>query len=276
VNRLRSPCGATVSRVTETNPGTATRATELLRLHTDPDLLVVVNVWDAVSAAVVAAQPGCRAVATASHSIAATLGYPDGERIPVDLMIDMVGRIAAAVPLPVSADLEAGYGDPGETVRRAIGVGVVGANLEDRMHPLPEAVAAVEAAVAAGAAEGVPFVLNARTDVFLRAGDRDRAAVLADAVERGRAFLDAGAACVFVPGLLTEPDIRALVEGIGERRVSVINVPGSLPQWRLAELGVARVSFGPWIQRSTLTHLAGLAEQLLAGGALPDGVQVLN
>jgi 2-methylisocitrate lyase-like PEP mutase family enzyme len=252
------------------------KATELLRLHTDPDLLVVVNVWDAVSAAVVAAQPGCRALATASHSIAATMGYPDGQRIPADLMIDMVGRIAAAVELPVTADLEAGYGDPGETVRKAIGVGVVGANLEDQMQPLAGAVTAVTAAIKAGESAGVPFVLNARTDAFLRAGDRDRAAVLADAIERGRAFLDAGAACVFVPGLLDEPTVGALVEGIGERRVSAINVPGSLPQARLAELGVARVSFGPWIQRSTLTGLAGLAAGLLAGDNLPDGIQALN
>jgi 2-methylisocitrate lyase-like PEP mutase family enzyme len=252
------------------------KATELLRLHTDPELLVVVNVWDVVSATVVAAQPGCRAIATASHSIAATLGYPDNEHIPVDLMIDMCGRIAAAVELPVTADLEAGYGDPGETVRKAIGAGVVGANLEDRMQPLPDAVTAVRAAVEAGQAEGVPFVLNARTDAFLRGRDRDPAEVLADAIERGRAFLDAGAACVFVPGLLDEPTVGALVEGIGQRRVSVINVPGSLPQQRLAELGVARVSFGPFIQRAALTRLAELAADLLAGAALPDGIQALN
>ena len=254
----------------------AEKAADLLRLHTDPELLVVVNVWDVVGATVVADVPGTRALATASHSIAATFGYPDGERIPVDLMIDMVGRIAAAVDLPVSADLEAGYGDPGETVRRAVDVGVVGASLEDRMAPLPEAVAAVAAAVGAGAAEGVPFVLNARTDAFLRAGDRDRADVLADAVERGRAFLDAGAACVFVPGLLDEPTVAALVEGIGERRVSVLAGPGALPQARLAELGVARVSFGPWTQRATLTHLAGLAADLYAGGALPADVRPLT
>jgi 2-methylisocitrate lyase-like PEP mutase family enzyme len=265
-----------VSRVTVTNSALTSKATELLRLHTDPDLLVVVNVWDAVSATVVAAQPGCRAVATASHSIAATLGYPDGEQIPLEIMIDMIGRIVAAIELPVTADLEAGYGNAGETVRKAIGVGVVGANLEDKMAPLADAVGAVTAAVKAGEAEGVPFVLNARTDAFLRAGDRERDAVVADAIERGRAFLDAGAACVFVPGLLDEPTVVELVAGIGERRVSVINVPGSLSQQRLAELGVARVSFGPWIQRSTLTHLAGLAQQLMGGADLPAGIQTLN
>ena len=136
--------------------GTAEKAAHLLRLHTGPDLLIVVNVWDVMSATVVAGVPGTKAIATASHSIAATFGYPDQEVIPRDLMIDMCGRIAAAVDLPVSADLEAGYGDAGETVRRAIGVGVVGANLEDEMRPLPEAVAAVRAAVAAGEAEGRP------------------------------------------------------------------------------------------------------------------------
>jgi 2-methylisocitrate lyase-like PEP mutase family enzyme len=252
------------------------KATERLRLHTAPELLVLVNVWDVASASVVAGDPGTRALATASHSIAAALGYPDGERIPVDLMLDMVGRIAAAVDLPVTADLEAGYGDAGETVRRAIGCGTVGANLEDGMRPLAEAVAAVRAAVAAGETEGVPLVLNARTDAFLLAGDRDSVDVLADAIERGRAFLDAGAACVFVPGLLDEPTVSALVDGLGERRVSVLAVPGSPPQSRLAELGVARVSFGPWPQRAALSHLAALAADLYAGGALPEGVRALT
>ena len=100
--------------------------------------------------------------------------------------------------------------------------------------------------------------------------------MLADAIERGRAFLDAGASCVFVPGLLDEPTVTALVQGIGERRVSVITVPGSLPLARLAALGVARVSFGPLTQSATLTHLADLAADLYAGGALPDGVRPLN
>jgi 2-methylisocitrate lyase-like PEP mutase family enzyme len=180
----------------------ADRGTELIRLHDDPAILVLVNVWDVASAKVVADLPGCRAIATASHSIAAGFGYRDGEEIPVALMLDAVTRIAAAVDLPVSADLEAGYGEPGETVRRAIEGGVVGANIEDQMRPLGEAVAAVEAVVAAAEAEGMPFALNARTDAYLRAGDRPRDEVKADAIERGRAFLEAGATCVFVPGLL--------------------------------------------------------------------------
>lgn len=254
----------------------STKAAELLRLHSDPELLVVVNVWDVISTQVVADLPGCRALATASHSIAASRGYPDGEAIPLDTMIAAIAEIAGATELPVSADVEAGYGDPGETVRRAIGAGAVGGNLEDQMKPLAEAVAAVEAVVAAGEAEGIPFVLNARTDAFLKAGDRDPADVLADAVERGRAFLDAGAACVFVPGKLDAETVRALVDALGPRTLSVIGAPGSLPQAELSELGVARISFGPWTQRVALTALADTGADLLAGGALPEGVKPLN
>ena len=252
------------------------KADTFLKLHTDPELLVLVNVWDAVSAKVVADSPGCRALATASHSIAASFGYPDGEQIPLDLMIDAIGRIVAAVDLPVSADLESGYGDVADTVRRAIGVGAVGANLEDAMRPLGESVAAVDAAVKAGEAEGIRFVLNARTDVVLKAGDRDPEAVLAEAIERGRAFLDAGAACVFVPGKLDAATVERLVAGIGERKVSVIGAPGAVPSPDLQRLGVARVSFGPWTQRAALTALQDLSSTLLADGALPGGIRPLN
>ncbi len=252
------------------------KAARLLQLHLDPELLVVVNVWDVISARVVAGLPGCTALATASHSIAASQGYPDGEQIPLDEMIAAIGRIAAAVDLPVSADLEAGYGNAGETVRRAIGAGAVGGNIEDQMRPLEDAVAAVSAAVKAGEAEGVPFVLNARTDAFMLAAGRDPASVLSDAIERGRAFLEAGASCVFVPGRLDAAMVSALVEGIGERRVSVIGIPGSLPQDQLAELGVARLSFGPWSQRVALTALAETGADLLSGGQLPPRTRALS
>jgi len=106
---------------------TQAKASELLRLHTAPELLLLVNVWDVATARVVAAVPGTQALATASHSIAAAYGYPDGEQIPRALMLEAVGRIVSAVDLPVTADLEAGYGDPGDTISRAIDLGVVGA-----------------------------------------------------------------------------------------------------------------------------------------------------
>ena len=126
----------------------ADKAAALLALHTAPEILVLANVWDVVSAQVVASTDGAKALATASHSIASTFGYEDGENIPLELHLDMVARIVRAVDLPVTMDFEAGYGDAGETARRAIEVGVVGANLEDQMKPLDEAVAAVEAVVA--------------------------------------------------------------------------------------------------------------------------------
>jgi 2-methylisocitrate lyase-like PEP mutase family enzyme len=267
----------TDSATTATSPNeTAVRGTELRRLHDAPELLQVVNVWDVVSAKVVAGVPGTKAIATAGHSIAASFGYPDGEHIPLDLMLDMCGRIAAAVDLPVSADVDAGFGNPGETIRRAIGVGIVGANLEDRMKPLPEAVAAVRDAVRAADAEGVPFALNARTDAFLRAGDQPRDETIAQAIERGRAFLDAGATCVFVPGNFGEDVVAQLVAGIGERRVSVIGLPDLPPPARLQSLGVARVSYGPTTQRVALGALEDLANYLIRGGVLPSGIRPLN
>ncbi len=252
-------------------------ATEFLRLHRDPELLTLVNVWDVISARVVAGTAGTRALATASHGIAATLGFEDGENIPVDQMLDMCGRIAQAVDLPVSADLEAGYGDAADTVRRAIGLGLVGANIEDQLKPIVEAAGQVEQIMAAAAQEGVPdFVLNARTDAFVKAGDRDPDDVLADAVERSKAYVDAGAPVVFVPGKLSESQVATLVAAVGPQRLTVIGVPGSLSLATLQELGVARVSYGPNSQRVALTALQQLVEDVHAGGGLPDTMRVLN
>ena len=256
----------------------ASRASTLLALHTAPEILVLPNVWDVISATVVASTPGVKALATASHSIAATFGYPDGENIPLELHLDMVGRIVAAVDLPVSMDFEAGYGDAGDTARRAIAAGVVGANLEDQMKPLDEAVAAVEAVMAAGRDAGIEFVLNARTDTFVKAAkDADRGELVAEAIRRGRAFLEAGAPVVFVPGAIARDEIAALVEGLGQRKLTVISVPGaSLPASELQELGVARVSTGPFTQRVALTALQDAAAAVVAGGTLPEGTRALN
>jgi 2-methylisocitrate lyase-like PEP mutase family enzyme len=255
----------------------ADRAQILLELHEAPDILVLANVWDVVSAQAVAATDGVKALASASHSIAATFGYEDGENIPLELHLDMVRRIGEAVELPVSMDLEAGYGDAGETARRAIAIGAAGGNLEDEMMPLAEAVAAVAAVVRAGEAEGVPFVLNARTDAFLKAGDRPRGEVLAEAIERGRAFLEAGAPVVFVPGAVDRGEIEELVAGLGERKLSVISPPGAaLPARELQELGVARVSTGPFTQRVALTALQDAAAEIVAGGVLPESTRALN
>ena len=253
--------------------GAADRAARLLALHRDPALLTVVNVWDSISATVVSGLEGTVALATASHSIAASRGYEDGERIPVDEMIEEVRRIVATTDLPVSADLEAGYGDAAETVRKAIGVGVVGANIEDQLKPLPEAVAQVEAVMAAAAGEGVPdFVLNARTDAFLK-GLEDP---LAEALTRGRAYLDAGAPVVFVPAILDEDQILQLVDAFGPQRLTTIGIPGLPPRdWQEAN-GVARTSYGPLSQNVALTALQELVEEVHRGGGVPGNMRILT
>ena len=255
---------------------TLDKAQELQRLHAAPELLLVVNVWDAITARTVADIPGTTALATASHGIAAARGYPDGEVIPRDEMIAEVGLIARQTDLPVTADLEGGYGDPGGTVARAIDVGIVGANLEDQMKPLDASVRAVEAAVAAGEQAGVPFALNARTDAFLKAGDRDPEEVMTDAITRGRAYLEAGATSFFVPGLLDEAQLTRIVADLGQRKVNIIGIPGSISLEAAQRIGLARVSYGPWSQNTALTALAKLAEDVYAGGGLPADTRKLN
>ena len=256
----------------------ATRAkgAELLRLHQAEELLTLVNVWDAVSAKAVAKVEGTKALATASHSIAASFGYPDGENIPLDLMLEHVKRIVDATDLPVTADLEGGYGDAADTVRRAIGLGVVGANIEDQLKPLAVSARQVEDVMQVAEQEGVDFVLNARTDAFARNRDGDPADKLADAIERGRAYLDAGAPVVFVPAILSEEQILALVDAFGPRRLTTIGIPGNPPRdWQQAH-GVARTSYGPLSLNVALTALQGLAEEVYRGGGTPADMRFLT
>jgi len=251
------------------------RAEKLKALHEAPEILSVVNVWDAISASTVAAVPETKAIATAGHSIAAAYGYADGT-MPLDVALEGVKRIVSAVELPVTADLDDGYEDPAETIRRAIGIGVVGANVEDRLRPFNEAVARVKAIVDAANGEGIPFQLNARTDAIAKGGDRPIEDSVEDAIARGRAFLDAGAALVFVPGALTRDVIEPLVAGLGHGKLSVIGAPGALPAAELQELGVARVSYGPFPQRVALRALQDLAGDLYSSGVVPKDTPALN
>jgi 2-methylisocitrate lyase-like PEP mutase family enzyme len=254
---------------------TSEKARALQALHEATDILRVVNVWDAISTRTVADLPGTRAIATAGHSIAASHGFADGQ-IPFDLALSAVERIVQATDLPVTADLDAGFGDPGETVRRAIGVGVVGANVEDRLVPLAEAVANVESIVRVAEQEGIAFQLNARTDAIVRGGNRPLAESLEDAIERGRAFLDAGASLVFVPGVLDQESTERLVADLGERKLSVLGLPGALSAAEYESLGVARISYGPLTQRVALRALRDVAEDLYADGVIPEDTPALN
>ena len=144
------------------------------------------------------------------------------------------------------------------------------------MKPLAESVGVVESVIAAGQAEGVEFVLNARTDAFLRAGDRPHADVLADSIERGSAYLAAGAPVVFVPGAVSEDDIKAIVDVWGPQKLTLIGAPGSVPLARMQELGVARVSYGPFSQSVALMALQDLTKDVNAGGGLPSDYRHLN
>lgn len=254
---------------------TTTKAQTLKQLHESDTILQVVNVWDAISTKVVADLPETRAIATAGHSIAASLGYDDGT-MPLDVALKALEPIVAATDLPVTADLDDGFEEPGETVRRAIALGVVGANVEDRLRPFDESVARVRAIVEAARAEGVDFQLNARTDAIAKGGDRPAEHSLADAIERGKAFLAEGASVVFVPGAMDRDTVSALVEAFGRNRLSIIGFPGALPAKEYEALGVARISYGPLTQRVALRSLRDLATDLYGGGVIPEDTPALN
>lgn len=255
------------------------KAEALRGLHEARELLVLVNVWDAASARTVAAAPGCRAIATASWSIAAAHGERDGEVLSRATMLDAVALIAAAVELPVTADLEAGYGTTPEAVEEtilgALAAGAVGCNLEDGtgdpdapLRPPAEHAARVAAARDAGVRAGVPLVINARTDVFLAAvGAPEERLELA--LERGRAYREAGADCIFVPGVVDRDTLEPLVAGMGAQ-VSVLATPGGLGLAELEAIGVARVSFGPGPLGIAMAALSRAAASLLARGPVPD------
>jgi 2-methylisocitrate lyase-like PEP mutase family enzyme len=255
---------------------TRAKGSELLRLHQDPTLLTVVNVWDVITARVVAQVEGTKALATASHSIAAAFGYEDGENIPLDLHLEQIKRIVDSTDLPVTADLEGGYGNAPETVRRAIGLGVVGANIEDQMKPVAEAAKQVEDIMRVAEQEGVDFVLNARTDAFHLGRDKDPQDNLRAAIERGKAFLDAGAPVVFVPAILTEEMIDELVAAFGPQKLTTIGIPGLPPRDWQQEHGVARTSYGPLSQNVALTALQELVEEVHRGGGVPGNMRILN
>jgi 2-methylisocitrate lyase-like PEP mutase family enzyme len=214
------------------------RADLLRRLHLEPPLLVLPNAWDVASARALVALDGCRALATTSAAVARALGWEDGERAPVAEMVEAARRIAAAVDVPVTADLERGYGDPVGTARAAWDVGLVGLNVEDSTRegivPLDEQVGVI----AAIRAEVPELVINARVDVFLRIGAGD----VAEAAERANAYLAAGADCTY-PILAPVESIAALVHRI-DGPVNVIAQPGTPGRAELEELGVARLTWG--------------------------------
>jgi 2-methylisocitrate lyase-like PEP mutase family enzyme len=245
------------------------KAAALLALHTGPGF-VLPNAWDAGSARILE-QVGFPAIATTSAGIAWSLGVPDGGTLDRETMLEHVGRIVAAVSVPVTADLEAGYGetaaDVGESVARAAALGVVGANIEDAradgLYGVEEAVSRIAAARAA-APRGT-FVLNARTDTYLAGDDGD---VFDETVERAIRYVEAGADCVFVPGVVEEHTIRRLAHAIPGPLNVVAGLASTTDAPTLFSLGVKRVSLGGSLARASLSMLERAGRELLGPGTL--------
>jgi 2-methylisocitrate lyase-like PEP mutase family enzyme len=235
----------------------AARAERLRALHHEPGVLVLPNAWDVASARSLEAA-GFPALATTSAGLVESLGHRDGEHAPVEEVLAAVARICAAVSVPVTADLEGGYGlEPDALVEGLLDAGAVGLNLEDTDHrgPGPLVDAEVQAARLAGVKEsgrrrGVDVVLNARVDVHARsAGPEDGR--LAEAVRRGRRYREAGADCLYPIVVADEAEIRVLVEDTGAP-VNILLRSGAPPVSRLAELGVARATFGSGLMRTAV------------------------
>ncbi len=243
-------------------------------MHTGTGAVLLPNVWDVASARIIE-EAGYQAIATTSAAIAFALGFPDGQKIPGDQMIAAVARIASAVGVAVTADVEAGYGqrpeDAARTARGVIEAGAVGMNFEDATgdadHPLTELTLQLERirAIRQSAEElRVPIVLNARTDIYLLqvgepSGRYD------EAVRRLAAFRDSGADCVFVPGVRDAETIGRFVADL-KCPVNILGVPGSPPVPELVKLGVKRISLGSGPMRSSLGFLRRLAEEIKTSG----------
>ena len=230
-------------------------------LHSGP-ILVLPNAWDAASARA-ASEAGFPAVATTSGGVARAHGYPDGEVIPADVMFAAVAEIVAAVDVPVTADIEAGYGlGAGELVDRLRAAGAVGCNLEDQDGPADvhaDRVAAVKAA-------DPGLFVNARIDLYVRGrADHD------EAIERGRLYAEAGADSVYPIGLVDEDAIAAVVQGVS-RPVNIMGRAGCPPVSRLAELGVRRVSVGSELFKVSLNATKDALSRLKAGSGWPGEV----
>jgi 2-methylisocitrate lyase-like PEP mutase family enzyme len=251
----------------------AAKAEAFRALHRGPRLLLMANAWDAVSARIFEAE-GFAAVATTSGGVSWAIGYPDGEAAPWDEVVEQTARIARAVAVPVTADIEAGFGATPEAVGRSIGdiirAGVVGVNLEDGMHgPTPmrtvdDAVARIRAAREAARAAGVPIVINARTDLYIK-NIGDEASRFDEAVARGRAYLAAGADCFYPITLRASGTIGRLVQALNAP--VNINVRAGWPSVaELEALGVARVTTATQITLMALATTRQIAREIKTTG----------
>jgi 2-methylisocitrate lyase-like PEP mutase family enzyme len=253
---------------------TNSKAEALRAMHHAPPILVLPNAWDAVSARLFV-QAGARAIATTSAGIAFSMGYADGQNIPRECMLQVITRIAKAVDVPVTADIESGYAisakELGETIRLVIAAGAVGGNLEDLtgdpanpLFELQQQLDRIRAVREAAARAKVPFVLNARTDVYL-AKVGDPSGRFAETVRRLNAFREAGADCLFAPGVTDLQTITDLARNL-TGPLNVLAGAGTPPVAELQRIGVARLSVGSALMRATLATARDAATELLQHG----------
>lgn len=239
-------------------------------LHKKGDPIVLFNIWDAGSATTVS-KSGAKALATGSAPVAMAQGYPDGEKIPLELAISNIERIVAAVELPVTMDLEGGYGEDvsiiEQTVNAAVSTGIVGFNFEDQvvggdvLYDISAQVIRIAAARKAADNESIMPFLNARTDIFLKTKpDSHTESMLDDAIERAHAYEQAGADGFFAPGLANEKLIARLCEEVN-LPVNIIALPHVPAKSVLVELGVSRISYGPVPYRLMMKSLGEIAAE---------------
>jgi 2-methylisocitrate lyase-like PEP mutase family enzyme len=238
-----------------------------------PGPLVLANAWDAASARVIESA-GAPAIATTSAAVAWSLGFPDGDVLSRDHALSLIARIAGAVDVPVTADIEGGYGqspdEVAETVTGVVEAGAVGVNIEDGTRPPAELVARLAAARRAADRTGVELFLNARADMYLL-GLGDPATRLKETLERARMYTDAGADGIFVPGVSDPATIEALAAGIS-LPLNVMADPASLDAAGLGALGVARVSLGPGVAVAAYDAARRAAQAVYGtGGERPAG-----
>ena len=265
-------------------PNQPEKAERFRQLHHGPRILVLPNVWDVASARIVE-EAGYPALATTSAGVANALGYADGERISRREMLSVVERIATATSVPVTADMESGYGNRpeamAETARELIASGAIGMNLEDARDEDPSTLAdlslqieKIKALKEAAASLGVNLVLNARTDIYL-AGVGEPATRLKRTVERLNAYRQAGADCLFAPGVKDRETIASLAKEVNGP-LNILAVAGTPPLAELERLGVARVSCGSGPMRATLGLLRRIVKQLREEGSYVEANQLFE
>lgn len=252
-------------------------------LHVPGRPLVLPNAWDVASARIIE-EAGAPVIATTSAGVAWSLGSPDGDRLGRDRALGLISRVVAGVAVPVTADIETGYGngpdDVGETVAGVLAAGAVGVNIEDGwleespLRPADEQAKRIAAARQAGDAAGVPLFINARVDAYLR-NVGDEPTRLEATVERSRAYLAAGASGIFVPGVVKAEIVAALVSAI-DAPVNIMTGPGAPPVGELAALGVARVSLGPAIPEAAYAVARRAAREMLTTGTYTAIAEALD